>query len=210
MSKMNVQNLVLGAIGTNVYLVRNKENGHALIIDPADSPARIRQMIDADGLIPDAVLLTHGHFDHIGAVDALREIYDMPVYAMQEEEDVLTDAGLNLSASFGAAFTVQADRFLRDSDVFELAGFSVKALHTPGHTIGGCCYYFPNEQAIFTGDTLFCESYGRTDFPTGSSRQLQESVRRLLKEIPENTAVYPGHEMFTTIAHEKRYNPLAC
>ncbi|MGO5337063.1 MBL fold metallo-hydrolase [Bilifractor sp. LCP19S3_H10] len=209
MSEMEVQSMVLGMVQTNVYLVKNKKTGELLVVDPADSPDRIARKIgEMDGK-PAAILLTHGHFDHIGACAALRAKYGIMVYAEEHEREVLTDPTKNLSASWASPVTAEADRYVKDGDILRLAGFEIHVYHTPGHTKGSCCYYFPEEKALFSGDTLFCESYGRTDLPTGSSHDMEESVRRILREIPPDTAVYTGHEMFTTIARERKYNPLA-
>ena len=110
---------------------------------------------------------------------------------------------------FGLPFVIKADRFFQDQEETELAGFKVKVLHTPGHTKGGACYYLPEEKTLFSGDTLFCESIGRTDFPTGSQAELSKSVKGLLNTLPDDTLVCPGHESMTDIAHEKKYNPFA-
>src|SRR5699024_11170771 len=155
------------------------------------------------------ILLTHGHFDHIGAVDDLRDLYDIPVFACREEADVLEDPELNLSAAWNESCSTHADRLLDDGEKFTLAGFEIQMLHTPGHTHGSCCYYIPEEGILLSGDTLFAGSVRRMDFPTSSGRAMQASLQRLLCHLPEDTAVYPGHESTTTIGHEKRYNPFA-
>ena len=208
-AKGQILNMVLGEIGTNVYLVMNKETRELLIIDPASSADRIRQKIDALQAKPAAILLTHAHFDHIGASDELRKHYQIPVILEEHEKVIADDASLNLSSEFGAGFTIRTDRTVSEGEELLLAGFTIRVLHTPGHTRGGACYYFPELQALFSGDTLFCGSYGRIDFPTGSGREMAQSVRRLLRELPEETAVFPGHESFTDIRTERRYNPLA-
>lgn len=163
-----------------------------------------------EGVTPKAILLTHGHRDHIGAVPELRKHYGIPVYVGAEDQEMLGDADKNLSTGlFGKPMTLQADQLLKDKDQLELAGFSIQVFHTPGHTPGGCCFYFPEEQVLFSGDTLFCGSVGRTDFPGGSSSALVTSVRRLLKELPAETEVYPGHENDTSIEQERCWNPYA-
>ena len=135
--------------------------------------------------------------------------YHIPVYVHEKEQHLLGDARENLSGLWSAPYTMQADKTVKEGDILHLADFKIHVLATPGHTAGGVCYYIPAEKALFSGDTLFCESYGRYDFPTSSGRDLIASVKRLLKELPGDVTVYPGHNDETTIEHEKRYNPLA-
>ena len=209
MAEMKIQNLVLGMVATNCYFLKNAGTGEMILVDPADEAEAIERKVEALGGKPVAVLLTHGHYDHMLAADAVRKRYQIPVYVHELDEAVLEDASLNLSGFWSSSHTMKADRLVKEGDVFRLADFEVRVLHTPGHTRGSACYYFPEQKVLLSGDTLFCQSYGRTDFPTSSMRDMQKSVRRLLTELPEDTAVYPGHEMSTTIAMEKRYNPLA-
>ena len=209
MSNMIIQSLVVGAIQTNVYFIMNKETRELLIVDPADQADRIADKVREMQGVPKAVLLTHGHYDHFGAADALRREFGIEIYCEEHEQQVLSDPAINTSPMHGLSAVLKADRYLTDGQKLDLAGFDIRVLRTPGHTTGSCCFYFPEDGVLFSGDTLFCESYGRTDFPTGNSREMTESIRRLLRELPENTAVYPGHALNTSIAWEKRYNPLA-
>lgn len=209
MEHLNIQQLVLGMVQTNCYLVTNSKERQTIIIDPADQTDTITSKLTAMGVKPVAIFLTHGHFDHMLAADALRKRYEIPVYALDREEEILTDAGKNLSAHWSHAHTMSADRYVKDGEKLQIAGFEAEVLHTPGHTVGSCCYYFSNEEVLFSGDTLFAESVGRTDFPTSSAAKMRESLKRLLFELPEQTKVYPGHGEMTTIGHEKRYNPFA-
>jgi hydroxyacylglutathione hydrolase len=207
--KMIIQNLVLGNVATNCYFLMNPQTKDLLVVDPGDEADRIQEKIAALAGKPVAILLTHGHYDHMLAADAIRRKYEIPVYIHEKEEALLEDSMLNLSGYWSSSYSMKADHLVKEGDVLQLAGYEIQVLHTPGHTAGSACYYFPREKVLISGDTLFCQSYGRTDFPTSSPRDMQNSVGRLLKEIPEDVAVYPGHEMSTSIAMEKRYNPLA-
>lgn len=205
---MKIETMVLGDVRTNCYLLINEETKEALVVDPADrADAIVRKLID-EGLTLKAILLTHGHGDHILAVGALKKQFGVKVYAAKAEEALLSDTAQNLSkALFGIEVTVKPDVLLEDGQEFEEAGIRLRMLHTPGHTPGGCCYYQAEEKILFSGDTLFCGSIGRTDFPGGSLSQLVRSVKEKLLVLPEDVKVYPGHEEMTTIGHEKRYNP---
>lgn len=205
---MKIETMVLGDVRTNCYLLINEETKEALVVDPADrADAIVRKLID-EGLTLKAILLTHGHGDHILAVGALKKQFGVKVYAAKAEEALLSDTAQNLSkALFGIEVTVKPDVLLEDGQEFEEAGIRLRMLHTPGHTLGGCCYYQAEEKILFSGDTLFCGSVGRTDFPGGSLSQLVRSVKEKLLVLPEDVKVYPGHEEVTTIGHEKRYNP---
>lgn len=204
-----VNNLVLGALGTNCWFLQKPGDGSMLLVDPAASPDRIVGQIRKMGGKPEAILLTHGHYDHMLAAAEIRDRFGIPVYAHEEEQEVLRDAQKNLSALWSTAYTMEADKTVREGDILSMAGLEIRVLHTPGHTKGSVCYYLPEQKVLLSGDTLFCESYGRYDFPTSSGRELAASVKRLLAEVPEDVIVCPGHNETTEIGHEKRYNPLA-
>lgn len=208
MIQMQVEHLTVGPVQTNCYLAINKETKEAIIIDPGDDADRIGMRLMQLEAKPVAILLTHGHFDHAGAAKALAAQYDILVYAHEKEAETLEDSRMNLSGPLaGGATTYHADVFLKDEQELTLAGLHMRVLFTPGHTPGGCCYYFPREDVLFSGDSLFCGSVGRTDFPGGSMRTLVDSVRNKLMSLPENTIVYPGHDIETTIEQERMYNP---
>ena len=207
MKKAMIEQLVLGMVGTNTWLIKNKESNELLIIDPADESARIDEKIDRMGGIPVAVLLTHGHFDHMLAADDLRDEYGIPIIACAAEQQVLTDSIKNLSGSWASAHVLLADQWVCDGKKLELAGFSIEVFHTPGHTAGGTCYYIESDKTLMSGDTLFAGSVGRTDYPTASSAAMMESLHDKLCKLPDDTDVYPGHGEFTTIGYEKQNNP---
>lgn len=207
MGQIEIKSMTLGMVATNCYLIINKENKEALLVDPADNALRISNVIEENGCTLKAILLTHGHFDHIMALNDLKKRYNVPVYAHEEEEDVLKQSSLNLSGSIGQIYTTQADVYVKDGEHLKLAGLDVIVLYTPGHTKGGSCYYFPEEKVLMSGDTLFHCSIGRTDFPTGSMSQLVRSVKEQLFVLPDDVQVYPGHDSVTSIGYEKQYNP---
>lgn len=201
--------MVLGMVSTNCYVLSNKETKEAIIIDPADYANKVIEKCNALEVKPVAILLTHGHFDHMMAAQALRDFYQIPVYAHKMEEELLTDASLNLSGSWATPVGIQADKYVMDKDTLLLAGFRIEVIYTPGHTIGSVCYYICDEKILMSGDTLFCGSLGRTDFPTSSTAQIIKSIRERLFTLPNDVTVYPGHDQVTDIGHEKQYNPVA-
>lgn len=201
---------VLGPVQTNCYFLFREDTRECVIVDPADEAERIQKYIESETLTPKAILLTHGHFDHIMAVEPIRKRYDIPVYAAKAERETLTDAARNLSDQLGGAMlSVEADCWLEDGEEMELLGQTVRCMLTPGHTVGGMCYYFPKAGILFSGDTLFQESVGRTDFPGGSMSELIRSIREKIFVLPEAVQVYPGHGLMTSVKNEKMFNPFA-
>ncbi|MDO5392078.1 MAG: MBL fold metallo-hydrolase [Eubacteriales bacterium] len=207
MKNMTIRQCVVGPVYTNCYFLMNQETKELLIVDPGDMPQKIIAMAESMQAVPTAILLTHGHFDHILAADEIRKKYKIPVYASKKEEKLLLTPYMNLSQDYGMTDTLEADVFLTDDQAFEAAGFHIQMIATPGHTSGSCCYYFAEEEILVSGDMLFCGSVGRTDFPTGSMGEITASLHKLLKMLPDQTAVLPGHGDHTTIEYEKRYNP---
>ena len=207
MGQIEIKSMTLGMVATNCYLIINKETKEALLIDPADNALRISNVIEENVCTLKAILLTHGHFDHIMALNELKKRYNVPVYAHEEEEDVLKQSSLNMSGMIGQIYTTQADIYVKDGEHLKLAGLDIIVLHTPGHTKGGVCYYLPEEKVLMSGDTLFHCSIGRTDFPTGSMSQLVRSVKEQLFVLPDDVQVYPGHDSVTSIGYEKQNNP---
>ena len=207
MSKLEMQQCVLGQVFTNCYFLKNKETGELLIVDPGDYAEKVFQKVSLIQGKPVGILLTHGHFDHIMAVKEVKEKYQIPVYACRQEEVMLAEPTINMTAVYGSACSIKPEVLLDDGQIFEAAGFSIQMFHTPGHTKGSCCYYIKDEGVLFSGDTLFCGSVGRTDFPGGSSAEIVRSLHKLVDTLPEDTEVFPGHDASTTIGYEKRYNP---
>ncbi len=208
MSDFRIKTYVLGEVSTNCYLAYNDGTREAVVIDPADNGAYVLNKCRELGVRPVAVLLTHGHFDHIMAVEDICRAFPCKVYAGREEDRLLQDPSMNLSGSMGTEqTTVQADVLVKDGDELPLIGFSWKVLETPGHTAGSVCYYIESEDVLMSGDTLFAGSLGRTDLPTGDMRAIVRSITEKLLVLPEDTMVYPGHGEATTIRYEKQYNP---
>lgn len=207
MKNLDLQKCILGSVYTNCYFLRNKETNEVILVDPADHPDKIEAKILQMNAKPAAILLTHGHFDHIMAAQAVKEKYGISIYACRQEEEMLRNPALNLSVHYGNSCSFSADVCLEDLEVFEAAGFSIQMIHTPGHTPGSCCYYLKDEEVLFSGDTVFHGSVGRTDLPGGSSGQIINSLHKLLSSLPEETEVFPGHDAATSIGYEKRYNP---
>lgn len=204
---LKIGRIVMGVCQTNCYFVYEEGKKDVIVFDPADQgDVLFRKLTDA-GFTVQAILLTHGHFDHIWGVNQLRDLSGAKVHAFEEEKAVCEDAGKNVSAQVRRAETVTADRYVRDGEIIEAAGMRCRLLATPGHTQGSCCYYFEEDGILVSGDTLFLESVGRTDLPTGSQSMLVRSVREKLMVLPDEVKVYPGHGDETTIGHERKYNP---
>lgn len=198
---------IVGPVCTNCYLLVNHKAGELLVVDPGDQAQLIEKQIEKTGAKPVAILLTHGHFDHAGAAEELADKYQISIYAHEAERETLEDPGLNLCGMIGEHKVYRADVFVKDEDVLNLAGFSIRVFFTPGHTIGGCCYYIADEKILFSGDTLFQESVGRTDFPRGSASNLIRAIREKLMPLPDDVTVYTGHDESTLIGYERMHNP---
>ncbi len=205
---LNDYPLVLGPVQTTCSVVSSQ--GRAVIVDPAANATKIIQYLGTKKLIPEAILLTHGHFDHIGAVNELAAKYSLPIYAHKSEKEYFDQPEVNLSTMTYQPFVLSEDldyHWLADGATLTCLDTQVKIFHVPGHTSGSLCYYFVKDRMVFTGDTLFKQSIGRTDFIYGNHQQLVTGIRQKLLTLPDDTLVYPGHGDCTTVADEKRNNP---
>lgn len=207
MAELKVGRITLGMCQTNFYFIYREGAKEVIAIDPADRGAYLYEKLKENGFSVEAILLTHGHFDHIWGVEELKELSGAKVYAYEGERKLLGNAGMNVSKGAGRPVTLTADEFLTDNQEVCIADMRVKVLATPGHTEGSCCYFFEEAAILISGDTLFEESVGRTDLPTGNYSELIRSVTEKLMPLPDHTKVYPGHGDQTTIAHERDYNP---
>ena len=192
---MEIQVLQLGMLQTNCYIAWGENTEKCVVVDPGDEPERVIAALDRLGRSPEAILLTHGHFDHIGGVPVLQEQYGCPVYLCEEDLTLPTRmTGGSLSGT----------THYEEGDVLALAGLRIKVMQTPGHTPGSVCLIC--EGVMFSGDTLFAGSIGRTDFPGSDHRQMMQSLWKLAS-LPENYRVLPGHAEETTLDEERRSNP---
>ena len=204
---VKIGRILMGVCQTNCYFLYEEGKKEVLFVDPADHGDVIYEKLEKAGFQVSAILLTHGHFDHIWGIARLKEKTGAKVYAYEGEKDVLNKVELNLSEQFGKACTVEADVYLKDGEKTTIAGMTFTTIATPGHTQGSCCFYFEEDGILVAGDTLFEGSVGRTDFPTGSMSTLVRSVREKLFVLPDEVKVFPGHGGQTTIGDEKKYNP---
>lgn len=194
-----------GLLKVNTYILYDGKD--AAIIDPGGNHKRLLMELEQRGLQLGHILLTHGHFDHIGAVAPLKEVTGAQIYIHPLDAQMLHDPELSLASEFSRREIppTEADRLINDGDIIELPFADIKVLHTPGHTRGGVCYVTDN--MIFSGDTLFNSSIGRTDFPGGDYDTLVDSIRNKLFTLEGDYMVYPGHDRSTTLDHEKAENP---
>lgn len=207
MSELKIGRITLGMCATNCYFIYREHCSDVIVIDPADKGDYLFEKLSERGFAVKGILLTHAHFDHIWGCNELRELTKAPVYAYEEEKALCETPKLNVSAQTGRPYTVIPDYYVKDNEEIRIADMTCKLLATPGHTVGSCCYYFEESGWVISGDTLFAESVGRTDLPTGSMGALNRSIKTKLFPLPDDTKVYPGHGEPTTLGYEKQYNP---
>ena len=205
---MKVELFATGILGTNTYVVMNEDTKEAVVIDPARLSKKLREYIDGEQLQVKAILLTHAHFDHIMGIDEVIAAYgQMPVYVEENDLDLLHHAELNESTTYTKGYSYDGGDVIHGGDTLELIGEKFQVIHTPGHTAGGVCYYVERAGMVFSGDTLFRASIGRSDFKTSSTSALISSVKDKLFLLPDETIVFPGHMSATQIGYEKKANP---
>ena len=205
---MDVRSFTVGQVAENCYLIRRDGSDRGLIIDPGDEAERILRAVDEMGIGIDAILVTHCHFDHIGAVAPVAEATGAPVYCPVIEVPVLADIMSYVPwPGFGPFESYDADVQVAGGEKLELAGMEIDVIFTPGHSPGHVTYAIPDEAALFSGDVLFQGSVGRVDLPGGDWPTLLASIRGLVVGYPEETTVYPGHMGITTLGAERATNP---
>lgn len=207
---MELKVMQLGNLAANCYICYDKDAGEAVIIDPGDEGHKVIAFLEEQQLIPKAILLTHSHYDHTGGVLEIHEKYGAPIAVHESEQELLIDGMKNMSAAYGRkAIVMSPDVMLKDGETYTpfSDGTSFLVLHTPGHTQGGASFFFKPLHAVFTGDTLFCRSVGRSDFFSGSHDALMASIKDKLMRLEDTVTVYPGHGMKTTIGDERQSNP---
>jgi hydroxyacylglutathione hydrolase len=205
---MDVRMFTVGPVAENCYLFRHDGSDRAVIVDPGEEPDKLLGAIDVLSLTLDGILLTHTHFDHVGAVAPVAKATGAEVWVPEKEKFVLADINSFVPwPGFGPFESYDAEHTLAGGERLELAGFEIDVLFTPGHSPGHVSFSIPAEQAIFSGDVLFQGSVGRTDLPGGDWDTLLESIRTLVDSLPAETAVYPGHMGITSLGAERATNP---
>jgi len=205
---MIINTIVLGDLNSNIYVVEDEETKESVIIDPAVDFVKIQDFISGRGITIKAILVTHGHFDHIGAVDSLQEVYKCPVYTSQGEAEIMSDTTMNLCAYFNYnSIKAHATHFVENNETISLSkALTFKIIFVPGHSPDGVCYYNEANNVLFAGDTLMEGRIGSTDYYAGSSYDLVENIKNRLMVLPDKTILYPGHGENSTIGHEKKHN----
>lgn len=206
---MEIAILTVGPVQTNCYIVNKEGSSSCIVIDPGEETEKIAAYIGKKGLKNEGILLTHGHFDHITGISGLLSLVGGKVYAYETERELMMDPRQNGSVMMGYELAMEPERLLRDGQVLNIAGMDFKVIHTPGHTKGSCCFYSEEDKILFSGDTIFMESVGRTDFPTGNARELMDSVRNKVLSLSPDVTIYPGHGPETDVAYEMANNPYA-
>jgi len=201
---------VTGVFTTNSYFLIDSETNHGFLIDPAAEASKLLNYIEVNNITIEKILITHGHFDHIGAVKEISEVLNIPVYIHEEGKKYIQNPIWNLSASCGKNITIEATNYIKNNDLIKLEANSkiiLRAIHVAGHTLDGVVFYSENEKSAFVGDNIFYGAIGRSDFYGGDSVTLITGIIYKILTMPEDTVLYPGHGQQTTVRHEKNTNP---
>jgi len=205
MNSFKLEILQLGPLETNCYLIADSDTYKCVVVDPADDAEYIMSVLENEKYHLEKIILTHGHYDHIGALETLSRSTGIDVWIHPDDSKMLTDANANFSTFLGEAMTFSGKiNYLSDSEQIAIGIGSVKVIHTPGHTPGGICLLA--DDFLISGDTLFCQGIGRTDLPGGSTRQIMQSIREKLFVLDGEITVFPGHGPPTTIRKEAEGN----
>ena len=205
---MRITNLPSGALQANTYLAVDEKTNEGFIVDPGGYNKVLTKEVRDNDVNIKYIILTHGHSDHICGVNEHKaEFPDAKIVAYKDEEAMLENPNLNQSPGFGVPYSTKADILVSDGDELKVGDVTLKFIHTPGHTEGGMCIYVKEAKALFSGDTLFRQSIGRTDFPGGSYKEIMDSIRKKLFLLPDDTNVFPGHMGTTSIGFEQENNP---
>lgn len=204
---MKIKTFIVSNMDTNGYVAFDENNLEGIVIDPGDEAKKFIDFIKKENIKLKYIILTHAHFDHIGGVDEIKKEFGAEIAMCEGEEIVSEKPDINLSKMFHKPLNIKADKLFCDGDTFSFGDITAKVIKTPGHTPGGCCYYFENEKVLFSGDTLFYGSIGRTDFPYGDFSALISGVREKIMRLPDETIVYCGHGPKTEIGFERNNNP---
>lgn len=205
---MRITNLPSGALQANTYLAVDEKTNKGFVVDPGGYNKVLTKEVRDNDVNIKYIILTHGHSDHICGVNEHKaEFPDAKIVAYKDEEAMLENPNLNQSPGFGVPYSTKADILVSDGDELKVGDVTLKFIHTPGHTEGGMCIYVKEAKALFSGDTLFRQSIGRTDFPGGSYKEIMDSIRKKLFLLPDDTNVFPGHMGTTSIGFEKENNP---
>lgn len=200
-----VQTVPVGDLEVNCVIVKCQKTGLIAIFDPGDESNKIKKHISTIQGKPEVILNTHCHYDHIGAVEDIRKEYGINFFVHELEKEYSTDPEKNYSSVSGQRISIVPDGTFKDGDIISVGELRIKVIHTPGHTFGGCCFYFNN--ILISGDTLFAGSVGRADLYGGNENILIASIKNKLLKLDDDTKVIPGHGRPTSIREEKRFNP---
>ena len=203
---MILERVCVGAYQANCYILASRRGSNAIIVDPGDEEPRIRHILDKYKLKPAFIINTHGHIDHIGSDDK----FGVPVYIHSKELELLNSPQLNMSNFLGGAYQMKSKVItVEEGQLLELDDIQLEVIHLPGHTPGGIALLMkkPKDKILFTGDSLFRMSIGRTDFPGSDEATLVRAIKEKILKLPDDTVIYPGHGASSTIGEEKRDNP---